>query len=413
MSDKGKILVVDDQVAALRLLSELLKAEGYAVRAADSGELALLSAAASTPELILLDIRMPGLDGFEVCRRLKAQPSTQAVPIIFLSAATATEEKVQGLQLGAVDFVSKPFQREELLARVHTHLELFRLRTSLEACIADRTAELRTANARLQQELAERKQAEAEVRQLNSELDERVRARTAELEAANRELEAFAYSVSHDLRAPLRTIDGFSRILQEDYQAQLDEAGRRHLQVLRDSALRMGQLIEAILSFSRMGRQEMAAMPFDMALLAREVAAELQAQEPERVLRFEIGPLPPARGDRLLLRQVLVNLLANAVKFTRPKPDALIKVSGNAGSEETVYTVKDNGVGFDTGHADKLFGVFQRLHSQEEFEGTGIGLAIVKRIVERHGGRVWAESRLGEGAALSFALPNGPAAASC
>lgn len=235
--------------------------------------------------------------------------------------------------------------------------------------------------------------------------------RTEALRLANRELEAFSYSVSHDLRAPLRAIDGFSNILIEDYAQQLDAEGCRLLNQVRRNANRMAQLIDDILAFSRMARRDMADQPVDMTALAQEVAAELQAATPERDLRFAIAPLAAARGDRGMLRQVLVNLLANAVKFTRPRAVALIEVDSTAVGAETVFAVRDNGVGFDVEAAGKLFGVFERLHSQTEFEGTGIGLAIVKRIVARHGGRVWAEGKVGEGAEFRFSLPRqgGPA----
>ncbi|MDD5248997.1 MAG: ATP-binding protein [Rhodocyclaceae bacterium] len=236
-------------------------------------------------------------------------------------------------------------------------------------------------------------------------LCQRIEDRTAALEQANRELEAFAYSVSHDLRAPLRAIDGFSHILLDDYAGALDDEGKRLLNLVRANTARMGQLIDDMLSFSRMARREMAAMTIDMTQLAREVAAELQAATAGRVLRFDIAPLPPARGDRDMLRQVLVNLLSNAVKFTRPRAEAAIEVGGAVAAEGGIYFVKDNGVGFDMAYADKLFGVFERLHPQQEFEGTGIGLALVKRIVARHGGRVWAEGKEGEGAVFHFSLP--------
>jgi signal transduction histidine kinase len=237
------------------------------------------------------------------------------------------------------------------------------------------------------------------------ELAQRVRDRTAQLEAANKELEAFSYSVSHDLRAPLRAIDGFSRIILEDYLEKLDDEGRRYLNIIRSNTQKMGQLIDELLLFSRLGRQEIRASGIDMGKLAKAVSEELKLAVPERKLKFTINTLIPGQGDQAMIRQVFVNLLSNAVKFTRPKERAVIEVDGRSEGNENVYTVKDNGVGFDMQYVDKLFGVFQRLHSSEEFEGTGVGLAIVQRIIHRHGGRVWAEGKVGEGASFYFTLP--------
>ncbi|BCB27715.1 hypothetical protein SKTS_26010 [Sulfurimicrobium lacus] len=259
---------------------------------------------------------------------------------------------------------------------------------------------------KLKDEMTRRRQAEREIHQLNAELEERVQRRTAEFEAANKELEAFAYSVSHDLRAPLRAVDGFSRKVIMGYGDKLDDEGRRLLQVVRDNAQSMGKLIDDLLAFSRMGRREMASQPLDMDAMVRSVADELRAAEPQRAIEFAFSPLPRASGDAAMLRQVWVNLLANAVKFSRLRQVAHIEVGGQTEGGEVIYWVKDDGAGFDMQYADKLFGVFQRLHRQDEFEGTGVGLAIAQRILHRHNGRIWGEGKPDAGATFRFALPS-------
>ncbi len=262
-----------------------------------------------------------------------------------------------------------------------------------------------TSIDKLNDEVAKRQQAEMDIHQLNAELEERVSQRTAELVAANMELEAFSYSVSHDLRAPLRAIDGFSRKVLIGHGDKLDDEGRRQLQVVRDNAQRMGILIDDLLDFSRMGRREMAWQPLNMDVMVKAVADELRAAEPQRTLEFVISPLPQAWGDAAMLRQVWVNLLGNAVKFTRLRPVAHIEVGGSTKGGETLYWIRDNGAGFDMNYAAKLFGVFQRLHRQDEFEGTGVGLAIAQRIVHRHNGRIQGEGKPDAGATFRFALP--------
>ena len=227
-----------------------------------------------------------------------------------------------------------------------------------------------------------------------------------ELTAVNHELETFSYSVSHDLRAPLRAVDGFARALAEDYGATLDAEAQRLLGVIQTNARRMGLLIDDLLSLSRLGRKSLEPEPLDLAGMARAVVAELASAEPGRKVQVDIGPLPQAYGDRGLVHQVLVNLIGNAFKFTRGRPDARVEIGARTGDGETEYYVRDNGAGFDMQYAKKLFGVFQRLHRADEFDGTGVGLALVQRIVHRHGGRVWADARVNQGATFSFTLPS-------
>ena len=235
--------------------------------------------------------------------------------------------------------------------------------------------------------------------QLNQSLESRIHERT-------KELESFSYSVSHDLRTPLRAIDGFSKMLMEDYEDKLDDEGKRMLRVVRTNTDRMGQLIDDILQFSRMGRQDLSLAPVDMERLVRAVFNELQPLVAGRDVRLQVRPLPAVLADAALLRQVLINLLSNAIKFTQPRAQAIIDVTGLVEGAQAAFCVQDNGVGFDMQYVDKLFGVFERLHSTDEFEGTGIGLAIVRQIVVRHGGKVWAEGKLDHGATFHFTLPH-------
>jgi len=365
----GSILVVDDMPDNLQVLSDILSREGYQVRPVTSAAAAFRTMAAALPELVLADIKMPGMDGYEFCRQLKEDPRTREIPVIFISALGETKDKVRAFAAGGVDYITKPFQAGEVLARVRTHLDLYGLRLSLA--------------------------------QVNTALLER----TAQLEAANRELEAFSYSVSHDLRAPLRGIDGFSHALLEDYRDRLDETGRGYLTRICSGVRRMGQLIEDLLGLAHIGRTELDLEDIDLSALCARVLGDLAAEDPQRQVQVAIQPDLRVRADSRLLQVVVDNLLGNAWKFTSRTPAPRIEVGGGDGA----FWVRDNGAGFDMAYAHKLFQAFQRLHRVDEFTGTGIGLAIVARIVHRHGGRVWAEGAPGAGAGFFFTLaPSAP-----
>jgi signal transduction histidine kinase len=313
------------------------------------------------------------------------------------------------------------------IARDEARTELARTNAELKQRLEERTierddvardealAELARTNAELKQRLAERtierdevarSVALAELARTNK-AEEQLRLHAGELEALNSELESFSYSVSHDLRAPVRAVLGYTRAIVEDYGTVLDDEGRRLLSVVEGEASRMGDLIDDLLAFSRLGRQPMANSFVNMSRLARDVVDEQVPAAGEESLRVDIADLPGVRGDSTLLRQVWVNLISNAIKYSSKTKHPELHIWATAEPMRTVYHVRDNGVGFDMTYANKLFGVFQRLHRSEEFPGTGVGLAIVMRIVQRHGGTVWADAKIGEGATFSFALPSG------
>jgi light-regulated signal transduction histidine kinase (bacteriophytochrome) len=289
--------------------------------------------------------------------------------------------------------------QEELAA---TNQEVMLLTLELEQRVAERTAELFKSNQALIMEVAERKKAEEEIKKLNDDLLRRA----SLLESANDELESFSYSVSHDLRAPLRHIIGYAAMLQEDVPSAVSETAQQYLEKIQTSANKMATLIDELLQFSRTSRTELRLAPVALNTLIEEVIGDFQQETKGRKVLWKHDPLPNVRGDVAMLRQVFVNLISNAVKYTQPRDSSTIEIGSSDHDQEAfVIFVRDNGVGFDPRYSDKLFGVFQRLHSDKEFEGIGIGLANVRRIIMRHGGRTWAEGKPGEGATFYFSLP--------
>jgi light-regulated signal transduction histidine kinase (bacteriophytochrome) len=289
----------------------------------------------------------------------------------------------KGYSAGAVDYLLKPVVAEVLRAKVEVFVELA------------------LARQKLQEEIAERVRHAAEISKLNAILEQK----NAELISANADLETFGYTVSHDLRSPLRHIQGFIKILEKSIREKLNESELKKMETIQQAALRMGQLIDDLLSFSRISRVGMRKDKVIMDQVVQEVVSLLGPDLANRNVQWAIQPLPEVQGDHGLLRQVLMNLMANSVKFTQPRDPAKIEVGSDTANGEITFFVRDNGVGFDMNYVDKLFGVFHRLHKETEFEGTGIGLANVRRIIQRHGGRTWAEGKLGEGAAFYFTLP--------
>ena len=292
------------------------------------------------------------------------------------------------------------------LLAIRSPREFEMLNEELLRGMAERDAELkaRLEERTLERDAVARDKALAELMRTNA-AEEQLRLHTSELEVLVSELESFSYSVSHDLRAPVRAVLGYTHVLVEEYTDSLDEEGQRLLSVVQDEAARMGELIDGLLAFSGLSRQQMNTVLVDMNALAHEVVGELGTSDGKDAPPIEIGPLPEARGDRVLMRQVWHNLISNAVKYSGKTRHPAIEIWATSENGSNMYHVRDNGVGFDMAYAGKLFGVFHRLHRDEEFPGTGVGLAIVKRIVERHGGTVWADAKLGDGATFTFALP--------
>lgn len=383
MISEGTVLVIDDTQANLYSIVNLLSKEGRHFFTASNGSDGLKIALNNSVDLIILDVQMPDMDGFEVARILKSNRKTRDIAIIFASAEKIERESImKGFEGGAVDYLLKPLDPELTNAKVDVLLQL-QIQKKL---LVEKNQSL--------------ERADAQIRNLNNELNKNV----AQLEIINKELESFSYSISHDLRSPLRSVIGYSQMLEEEYAEKLGEQGAKWVKVIATKASRMNQLIDDLLEFSRAGKKELRLVSIDMYSLALSVANDLKESLPQNAT-LNIHPLEPARADEVLVRQVLVNLISNAIKYSSKNESPAIEVSSIVDEDRVIYSVKDNGAGFDMQYADKLFGVFQRLHKETEFPGTGIGLSIVQRIVSRHGGKVWAEAALDKGATFHFSIP--------
>jgi signal transduction histidine kinase len=353
--------------------------------------------------LLAIAIMIPAIGGALVLSKGVSDPIVELANAAKAFAAGRLDHPVTIRAKGEVGVLARSFN--EMIQELRASQEqLEDYSKGLEIRVEERTAELARANEALQIEITERVQAEDKVRRLNEELEQRVIERTAELRAANKELEGFAYSVAHELRSPLRSMDGFSLALLEDYGDRLDADGQNCIQRVRAASQRMAQLVDDLLYLSRVTRREVRRERVDLSALVQTITAELQETQPERQVEFVIAEGVVAKGDTHLLRVVMESLLDNAWKFTSKHPRARIEFGVTKHDGEVVYFVRDDGVGFDMAYAEKLFGTFQRLHAMTEFEGTGVGLATVQRIVDRHGGRVWAEGALEQGATLYFTL---------
>jgi two-component system, sensor histidine kinase and response regulator len=392
-----KILLVDDQPDNLLSAEAVLEILGEEIVKAESGREALRQLLEHDFAVIVLDVMMPEMDGFETAALIRERERSQHTPIIFLTALGRSEEHIRrGYTLGAVDYLTKPFVPEILRTKVSVFVELHR-KTAL---LRYQSQQLERQNSELQEAIQRSWRAEEEIKALNRHLERRV----GELDDLNRELETFSYTVSHDLRGPLSRISGFSRALLESHRDQLDDQGRLFLNRIEHSARRMNELVEDLLSLSRVTRIEMTRQIVDLSGIVRAIAAELMAREPGRAVEFVIAEGVHAWGDPDLLRAALLNLLENSWKFTRKHARARIEFGVMETPRGHTYFLRDDGAGFDMAQAGRLFSPFQRLHKDSDFEGTGIGLATVERIVHRHGGHIWAEGELESGAVFYFML---------
>ena len=421
IESKANILLVDDREDKRLAVETILADLGQNIIKASSGRDALRCLLNQDFAVILLDVNMPGMDGFETAFLIRQRKSSEHVPIIFITGISDTDTHVsRGYSLGAVDYILTPVVPEILRAKVSVFVALFkateqvkqqaeRLRLAhdeLEMRVNQRTHELAEANEFLRVEIAERQRAEEGILKLNSELEQRILDRTAELRIANQELETFTYSIAHDLRAPLRQIHGYVQILEEEYVSAIPAEGRPYFKRIGERAQSMEQMVQGLLNLSIISKQDFNFEEIDLNLLVNEVVASIKSEVGNRTIEWKIENLPIVLCNPGLMRQVFANLLSNAIKYTQLRNKTVIDIGQTKINDEPVFYIRDNGVGFSMEHINRLFGVFQRLHRSEDFEGTGIGLALVARIIAKHGGRVWAEGKVDQGATFYFTVPH-------
>lgn len=390
----GSILIVDDVPANLRLLMDILKTHKHVGRPVSNGHLAVISAQAQPPDLVLLDIMMPELSGYEVCQRLKEDARTRDIPIIFISAKDDIQDKAYAFRVGGVDYITKPFQAEEVLLRVQTHLRLSRLQRALQE-----------QNALLQQEILERQQAEEAVRVMNERLELRVRERTAELEAANSDLRKVITIASHDLKTPLRGIGQLAQWLQEDYRQLFDDHAQEMLAWMIRRVKRMNSLINGMVEYIGIIRRPEKTKSIDLNVLIPQILGNLRP--PETIRCRVLNPLPVVSGQKEHLTAVFSHLLENAIAFMG-RTNGEIAIGSSDDGEYWRFEVADNGVGIALKYHEKIFSLFQTLHPDEERDQIGLGLAMVKKIITLYGGRIWLESEPHHGSRFFFTLPKRP-----
>jgi signal transduction histidine kinase len=419
----GNILVVDDTAENLRLLSTMLTQRGYTPRCVINGKMALRACNSNPPDLILLDIMMPEMNGYEVCQHLKLEAKTREIPVIFISAKDEVFDKVNAFAVGGVDYISKPFQFEEVLARIESHLSLRNLQKQLKEQnvllqeeITSRLAvekTLQEKNLILQQEISTRRAVEKALQEQNlvlqQEISNRQRAESAllksnqELARSNAELEQFAYVASHDLQAPLATIASYAQLLEKRYKDQLDSKASKFIDNIVHGCTRMQTLIDDLLEYSRVGRSRKPFQLTDCNHAVEQALANLQGAIRETQAVVTVSELPAVMGDISQLVQLFQNLVGNSIKYRHDAPP-VVHITACKQEKDWLFSVSDNGIGIATQHQARIFQIFQRLHTQKEYSGTGIGLAICQKIVERHGGYIWVESKPGQGSTFYFTV---------